>query len=88
MHKGNVYGLYVALEHRGEGLGRRLLEQLISKAKQCDGLEQINLTVISNNAAAKKLYEAAGFVCYGTEPNACKLGDQYWDDDLMVLKLK
>lgn len=61
--------------------------ELINKAKLCEGLEQINLTVISNNNAAKRLYETIGFVTYGTEQNALKNGYQYWDENLMVLRL-
>lgn len=88
MHKGNIYAMYVSPDFRGKRFGEALIRELISKAKkQCIGLEQINLTVISNNAIAKRLYEAAGFVIYGTELKALKSGNQYWDEDLMVLRL-
>ncbi len=33
-HKGNVYGMYVAPEGRGQGLGKSLMMELISKAKK------------------------------------------------------
>ncbi|WP_318671150.1 GNAT family N-acetyltransferase [Paenibacillus sp. PSB04] len=87
VHKGNIYAMYVQPEFRGNGAGKSLVQELISKAKQCDGLEQINLTVISNNNAAKRLYESFGFVTYGTERNALKSGYQYWDENSMVLRL-
>ncbi|MGO4699299.1 N-acetyltransferase family protein [Paenibacillus sp. 2TAB26] len=86
-HKGNVYAMYVSPEFREKGIGKSLIQELVIKAKQFDGLEQINLTIISNNDAAKRLYETAGFVTYGTEQNALKTGYQYWDEDLMVLRL-
>ncbi|WP_116233623.1 GNAT family N-acetyltransferase [Paenibacillus sp. VMFN-D1] len=70
-----------------KGIGKSLVQKLINKAKHCEGLEQINLTVISNNNAAKRLYETIGFVTYGTEQNALKNGYQYWDENLMVLRL-
>ncbi|WP_372633662.1 N-acetyltransferase family protein [Cohnella sp.] len=86
-HKANVYGMYVAPSARGKGIGRRLLVELIEKAKECDGLEQINLAVVSDNAPAKKLYRALGFDTYGVEKNALKYNDQYYDEDFMVFRL-
>ncbi|WP_261381701.1 GNAT family N-acetyltransferase [Paenibacillus cremeus] len=87
VHKGNVYAMYVSPKFREKGIGKSLVQELVIKAKQCDGLEQINLTVISNNNAAKRLYETIGFVTYGTERNALKTGYQYWNENLMVLRL-
>ena len=86
-HKGNVFGMYVAPEGRGRGIGKLLMVELISKAKTCDGLEQINLTVVSENDSAKKLYRSLEFEVYGVEQNALKYRGQYSDEDLMVLKV-
>jgi RimJ/RimL family protein N-acetyltransferase len=87
-HKGNVYGMFVAQEMRGQGLGKSLMLELISKAKDCDGLEQINLTVVSGNDSAKKLYKSVGFKVYGIERKSLKFKGKYFDEDLLVLKLK
>ncbi len=46
--------------------------ELIKRAKECDGLEQISLTVVANNHPAKHLYKSVGFVVYGHERNALK----------------
>jgi ribosomal protein S18 acetylase RimI-like enzyme len=86
-HKGNVFGMYVAPEMRGQGLGKSLMLELIRKAKNCEGLEQINLTVMSENEVGKKLYKSLGFVVYGVEHNALKYNGQYFDEDFMVLKV-
>lgn len=86
-HKGNVYGMYVAPEMRGKGLGKSLLLELIRKTRACESVEQINLTVVSENESAKKLYKSVGFDVYGTERNALKFNGLYFDEDLMVLKL-
>ena len=83
-HKGNIYGMYIAPEYRGQGLGKALMRELLKKASQLEGLEQINLTVVSNNQSAKKLYESVGFEVYGTERKALKFNGQYYDEDLMV----
>ncbi|CAN7547101.1 GNAT family protein [Paenibacillus sp. LjRoot153] len=86
-HKGNVYAMFVALNQRGQGLGKKLLIELIRRASECDGVEQINLAVISQNEAAKKLYTSLGFKVYGVERNALKYNGTYYDEDLMVRRL-
>ncbi|MFD3449373.1 GNAT family N-acetyltransferase [Microbacteriaceae bacterium 4G12] len=84
-HKANIYGMFVAPEMRGSGLGKALMLELIRKAKNLNGLEQLKLTVMSENGAAKQLYKSIGFEVYGVEQNALKLNGQYFDEDLMVL---
>ncbi|TXK71676.1 GNAT family N-acetyltransferase [Paenibacillus sp. N3.4] len=86
-HKGNVYGMYVVQEMRGQGLAKSLMLELIRITGECDGLEQINLTVVSENDYAKKLYMSLGFETYGRERNALKFNGQYVDEDLMVLNI-
>jgi RimJ/RimL family protein N-acetyltransferase len=86
-HKGNIFGMYISPDLRGKGLGRTLLLELIKLVRDHDGLEQINLMVVSNNDPAKKLYESVGFETYGSERNALKFNGKYYDEDLMVFKL-
>ena len=85
IHKGNIYGMYVAPEMRGRGVGRAILIDMIDRAKKMEGVEQIHLSVVSSNLSAKKLYESLGFKSYGVEPNALKDNGQYYDEDFMVL---
>lgn len=84
-HKASVWGMYVVPEFRKTGIGKSLLEELLNITKTLDALEQINLGVVSSNISAKKLYETLGFKTYAIEKNALKIGEQYFDDDLMVL---
>lgn len=87
-HKGSIYGMYVEPAVRGTGVGRLLLSALLEQARRrCAGLEQIHLTVVSSNEPAQRLYRAMGFVTYGVEPRALKVGERYLDADLMVLRL-
>jgi RimJ/RimL family protein N-acetyltransferase len=86
-HKGNIFGMYVTPECRGQGVGKRLILDLITRARNFEGLEQINLTVVSTNLSAKNLYESIGFRSYGVERNALKFNGQYDDEDLMVIYL-
>jgi len=84
-HKGLVFSMYVLPERRGHGAGKALMQELIAQAKQLAGLEQLHLAVVTTNRAACHLYRSLGFEVYGTTPRAMKLGEQYWDEDLMVL---
>ncbi|MFB9325180.1 GNAT family N-acetyltransferase [Paenibacillus aurantiacus] len=86
-HKANVYAVYVAPEARGNRVGQSLLQALIAKARACDGVEQLHLTVMASNKAAVRLYASVGFVAYGTEPRAMKIDGSYYDDQHMVLVL-
>lgn len=86
-HRGNIWGFYVTTRAQRLGLGRLMLTSLIERACKLDGLEQIHLSVMTTQESARKLYESSGFKAYGREPNALKIGDNYFDDDLMVLFL-
>ena len=84
-HKGFIWGMYVRPEARGAGLGRALLQAAITHA--IGRVEQLKLDVVANNTAALALYRSAGFIAYGTEPRALKLGEAYLDEVLMALRL-
>jgi RimJ/RimL family protein N-acetyltransferase len=77
--------MYVRSEARGTGLAAALLQQLIEHARTV--VEEIRLTVVASNAAARRLYSAAGFKEYGLERRALKIGCEYYDDVLMALPL-
>ncbi|MPW16476.1 GNAT family N-acetyltransferase [Paraburkholderia sp. CNPSo 3157] len=83
-HKGFVIGMYVADEAAGQGVGRALLTELLTRAAQIDGLRQIALLVTSANASARALYASLGFRVYGCEPDALYVDGTYHDADLMV----
>ncbi|WP_339317237.1 GNAT family protein [Paenibacillus sp. FSL R10-2734] len=86
-HKGNVVGMYVDQKVRGQRVGQALMKELITRAAELPGLEILNLSVVSSNIPAKRLYESLGFTLYGTERNAMKLEDSYLDEDFMSLAL-
>jgi len=86
-HRGWVWGMYVAPEWRGQGVGRRLLEELIGRARQIPGLERVLLSVSTARPAARRLYASLGFEVFGTEPEALQAGGQCIDEDHMTLKL-
>jgi ribosomal protein S18 acetylase RimI-like enzyme len=86
-HRAGVWGMYVAVEAQGRGVGRALMDALIAHARTLGGVERLTLGVEAGNGAARALYHSLGFVTYGVEPQAYKLGDQYWDSEMMTLRL-
>jgi ribosomal protein S18 acetylase RimI-like enzyme len=87
-HKGRIWGVYVRASCRGQGIGRALFSALLEKVKTLPGLEQVNLTVSSHQVAAKTLYRSLGFETFGVERAALKIGDQSFDEEYMVLRLR
>lgn len=87
-HKGHVLGMYVQPESRGQGVGKALLQEVIAQANCLAGLEQLHLMVVTTNEAARALYRSMGFEVYGTVLQAFKEDEQYWDEELMVLRLQ
>ncbi len=54
-HKASIFAVYVSPKMRGHGIGRYLMDEIIKKAKELEGIEQLNLTVVSTNTSAKKI---------------------------------
>jgi ribosomal protein S18 acetylase RimI-like enzyme len=79
-------GMGVRREWRGQGVGRRLLDQCLAAARSA-GLEKIELEVFTDNAGAIHLYESLGFVREGVKSRARKLEGRYQDVLLMALWL-
>jgi ribosomal protein S18 acetylase RimI-like enzyme len=85
-HKGFLWGMYVRPEARGSGLAQALVEGVLSEAR--GSVEEIQLTVVTTNAAAIRLYARHGFKEYGIERRALKVGDRYYDELLMACPIK
>ena len=83
-----TFGIAILRSDWGQGLGKKILTELIRFAKQA-GYEFLELEVTANNTSAVNLYEEMGFIVYGKRPHSLKLknGD-YYDELLMTLKLK
>jgi len=86
-HRAYLAGLYVAPKHRGRGYGRALVAQAIDRAKGDNTLRRLNLTVVSGQTSAIKLYHSLGFVSYGIEKEAFEARGQLFDEILMTLEL-
>ena len=70
----HILNLCVAPDHRRAGVGKRLLKHVLDAARQHEA-EHLFLEVRPSNAAARRLYEQAGFNRVAVRP------DYYPDSD-------
>ncbi|MCI9074812.1 MAG: GNAT family N-acetyltransferase [Dorea sp.] len=80
-------GLSVVKAEWNKGIGSRLLDKMIEYARQNE-IEIINLEVRSDNTGAIHLYEKYGFKHIGTMPAFFKIGNSYFDFEVMYLDLR
>ena len=84
-HKGLIWGMYVASEMQGRGLGKALLSEAIDRARTLDGLEQVVLSVVTSNEQARSLYRSMGFEAYGLQKRVLFVNGEYYDEEHMML---
>jgi ribosomal protein S18 acetylase RimI-like enzyme len=84
-HKGLLWGMYVRPAARQTGVGRKLVEAVIEHARS--RVELLQLSVVSENEAARRLYAGLGFEEYGIDRLGAKYRGRYHDDVLMVKML-
>lgn len=86
-------GLYRALrleslrrpEHRGRAVGAALMRKLLQLAFALEGIDQVELRVVSTNAAALRLYAKLGFEQFGLQKNFFKDAGLSWDQCFLAL---
>lgn len=83
-----VYGgvaevsIYIADGHRGQGIGRRLLEALIGASEEA-GLWTLQATMFPENESSRALHRACGFREVGRRERIGQLGG-VWRDTLLM----
>lgn len=82
-HRANLFAMYVTPRVRKQQIGRRLVQEALQILKEHPLIEQVHLSVVQTNEAAKALYQSLGFESYAIEPRALKIGDTYHDEELM-----
>ena len=80
-------GITVGREHRGQGVGRRLMEYAIAWARASGVVTRIELNVFVRNSNAIRLYESCGFVVEGRRRRSIHRDGEYMDDLVMALLL-
>ena len=84
-HRGEVVQVYVEPVYRGQNIGEKLLRHALDYAFGLEGIEQVQLSVISSNTTAIKLYEKLGFKTFGVQPKYFKVDNGYLDQQFMQL---
>lgn len=86
-HKGEILAMYITPSIRRKGGAAQLFSEIIKSARDLE-LEQLLLSVVTENEPAKALYQKVGFQSYGLEQRAIKLTERYLDEEHMVMFLK
>ncbi|MGM0711644.1 GNAT family N-acetyltransferase [Brevibacillus parabrevis] len=86
-HKAAVVSMYVREAHRGTGIAQALMHEELAYLKARGDISQVQLAVVTSNPGAVRFYEKMGFVPYGYEKQALKVGERYVDETLMYVLL-
>lgn len=82
-HRANLFAMYVTPRIRTQQVGRQLVQEALRTLEKRSMIEQVHLSVVRTNEAAKALYRSLGFESYAIEPRALKIDDTYHDEELM-----
>jgi putative acetyltransferase len=77
-----LFAIIIDEKRRGQGIGMKLMQELIKLAKEKFSLEFLHLEVYRGNPAIN-LYKRLGFVEYGVHPRFMKDKGRYIDKILM-----
>lgn len=82
----HVYRLsiVVALTHAGRGIGKRLMRELLARAKRMRRILKVELLVRASNDRARRLYERFGFRIEGRLRHRVCLPDGSFVDDFSM----
>ncbi|MEN9870748.1 MAG: hypothetical protein RLZZ171_1736 [Cyanobacteriota bacterium] len=86
-HRAYLGGLYVMPSFRCQGFARALVQEALSRAANTPGIKRVNLTVVTQQEGAIRLYRSLGFRIYGTEQETFSRDGQFYDEYLMTLEL-
>ena len=74
--------VYVHREHRGQGVGRQLLEDLVERARE-HGFHSVIARIVGGHAASIALHDRCGFEYAGTEREVGRKQSRWLDVVLM-----
>lgn len=86
-HRAYLAGFYVLPSHRCQGYGRALVHEALNRAANDPDIRRVNLTVVTQQESAIRLYQSLGFHIYGTEQETFSRDGQFYDEHLMTLDL-
>ena len=85
-HKATVWGMYVRSDVRRMGVARVLLSAVIEQGREW-GVDHLLIGATEAAAAARRLYESAGFRVWGREPRALQWESRFVDEEHLILDL-
>jgi ribosomal protein S18 acetylase RimI-like enzyme len=87
-HTAIIWGVYVKPKFRGEGIAKKLVAGALDIARSSPEVCQVKLCVHTQNSAAKRVYVSNGFETYGIERGVIRIGEEFFDEDLMMMPLR
>lgn len=87
-HKATVWGLMVLPEFQRQGIGRKLLRELVHRASENLELQFIRAIVTDASENASVLFESQGFEKYGLESRGIRKDNQFFDQIYLALNLR
>ncbi|MFJ7736447.1 GNAT family N-acetyltransferase [Lysinibacillus sp. NPDC097287] len=81
-----TFGMMMDKQYRGQGIGKKLLQELLKWAKENPLIEKVCLGVFSTNENAIAFYKDMGFIEEGRKINEIKLSDHEYVDDVLMYK--
>lgn len=84
-----IFGISLAKDFRGKGIGKKLIELVLSEAKEnLQHLKIIHLECFATNDIACNLYKSVGFKEYGKLPGGIAYKDGFVDEVMMYYAIK
>ncbi|WP_299273489.1 GNAT family N-acetyltransferase [uncultured Psychroserpens sp.] len=85
-HKGMIHRTYVHPDYRKQGIGVKLMHNVLEFARKIESLEQIHLWVLQPENGTSNFYKKIGFRSQGTiVKRDLKIDNLYVDAEYMVL---
>jgi RimJ/RimL family protein N-acetyltransferase len=84
-HTAIIWGVYVNPRFRGHGLAKQLVAMALDAARGITDVCQVKLRVHTQNESAKRVYISNGFESCGIDRYVLRIGDTFFDEELMVL---
>lgn len=78
--------IYLDPQYRGAGLGRQLLDAMMSRAPAL-GIQRLVAVIFAHNTPSVRLFERAGFEHWGLLPQVCDLDGELADIVLLGKKV-
>ncbi len=84
-----IFGITVAKEFRGQGIGKLLMDLILNEArKEMPYIKIVTLAVFAKNSIARRIYEGFGFIEYGKLPNGIMRNNAFEDEIFMYKNIK